>query len=191
MNQILFATGIYGLFGSVLMVIFHFLPELIEIHSKKHLPFFIYTDEKELSQAVKTYNFYCNLWSFKLISTGFIIMIFYSLFSKEYLGSSWNIVFVVLDAVILSIIATWGITDIHKNSIGPRKLSLTSVYFGLSSIIYIMLMAINYVYYESTKIDFIDNILLISALFSQIIFSALFVYRYRLLKLHEQLKTYK
>jgi sensor histidine kinase YesM len=188
MDQILFATGIYGFFGSILIVIFHILPEIKEVYSKRHSQFFIHKNEKEFSQAVKTYTFYSHIWSFRLISTGFLIMVIYSLWPKEYLNLPCNILFVVADSCLLFFVATWGITDVYKNSIGPRKEWLIAFYFGFSSGFYLILVAINHAYYKSTKIDFIDNILLISALISQLIFSALFVSRYKLLK---RLDSYK
>ena len=187
MDQILFATGLYGLFGSVLIVIFHFLPEIVEVHSKGNLKFFADKDEKELNQSKKTYDFYAHLWSFRLISTGFIIMILYSISPERYLNLPYNIIFVVLDSVILSLVATCGIEGVHKNSIELRTEYLIGFYLGLSSIVYFLLISINFSYYDSTKVDFIDNLLLISTLVSQWIFVPLVHLRYKLVKLNESL----
>ena len=191
MDQILFATGIYGLFGSILIVIFHFLPEIIEILNKGREKFFFYKSEKEFSQAVKTYNFYSHLWSFRLISTGFIIMILYSFFSKEYLNLPNNVWFVILDCIFLSIVAMVGIEGIHRNSFTFRNIYFVYIYLGLSLFVYLMLISINFTSYRSEKIDLIDNSLLISTSISQIIFIALFFFRYKLQKLHEKIKFKK
>ena len=185
MDQILFATGMYGFVGSILIIIFHLLPEIKEIYSKRCLHFFRYKNEIELDQTVKTYNFYSHLWSFRLISTGFLIMIIYSLWPKEYLDLPFNILFVIIDSFLLIFIAIWGITDVEGYKIGLKNSSLLSVYFGISSGFYFLVMGINWVYVGSTKIDFIDNILLISALISQLIFSTLFFSRWRIHVLHE------
>ncbi len=185
MDQILFATGMYGFVGSILIIIFHLLPEIKEKYSKRCLHFFRYKNEIELDQTVKTYNFYSHLWSFRLISTGFLIMIIYSLWPNEYLDLPFNILFVIIDSFLLIFIAIWGITDVEGYKIGLKNSSLLSVYFGISSGFYFLVMGINWVYVGSTKIDFIDNILLISALISQLIFSTLFFSRWRIHVLHE------
>lgn len=188
MDQVLFATGIYGLSGSILILFFHLLPDIIGIQKKGQRPFFIYNSEKELRDGVNTYKFFSHLWSFRLIGTGFIIMIIYSLFTEEYLNLPYNIWFVVLDTIILTLVAIFSIEDIHKEKIGLRNFRYIFFYFGFSSVMYIMLMGVNSVYYMGVKIDFIDNILLLSAFFSQITFSGLLFIKWKVYKLHEQLK---
>lgn len=115
-------------------------------------------------------------------------MIIYSLFTEEYFNLPYNIWFVVLDTVVLTLVAIFSIEDIHKEKIGLRNIRYIFFYFGLSSFIYIMLMGTSSIYYMGEKIDFIDNILLISALISQIIFSGLLFIKWKVYKLKEQLK---
>lgn len=187
MDQILFATGLYGFSGSILLVIFHFLPEIKEVHSNGK-PFFIYKNEIELNQCLKTYAFYSNLWGFRLISTGFIIMIIYSLLLNEYQNLLGNIIFVIFDITVLFIISTWGISNIVIHSITPRKGWILYYYFGLTSGFYFLLIMMNgNIDLNSSKIQFMDNIILISALISQLVFFTLFFSRWKIRTHHEKI----
>lgn len=185
MDQILFATGVYGFTGSILLVIFSFLPELKEISNKKSWKFFNCKNKNEYNKSKKTYTFYSYLWSFRLISTGFLIMIFYSIFTREYLNLPQNILFILIDNCILVIVALWGISHIDGYKLGFRNQYPIIFYFGLTIIIYISLIVSNFSFYKDTEIDVIDSILILSALISQIIFSILLFSRYHIMKTHD------
>lgn len=117
MDQFLLASGLYGFCGSILLVVFHLIPDLKERLNPKIKPFFHGRTQEERSLAERHYSFYSQLWSFRLIGTSFLIIILHSLFPSESANSLNNLLFVVADVCVLSYIAGWGIDGVSKNTI--------------------------------------------------------------------------
>jgi hypothetical protein len=119
MEIIWFTSGLYGFIGSILLVVFHLLPQLKGVFNKKlrRFSFFSGENEKEISLAINNYSFYSKLWSFRLISTSFLIIILYSISVFEYSVSIGNILYVLGDCLFLFIAASLGVEGASKNGV--------------------------------------------------------------------------
>lgn len=195
MDQIYLFAGIYGFFGSILIVLFKIWPDVLDWRTKKKIisreikpadreevfkewKFFPDSEEKTFSESKKTYNFFSTLWSFRLIGTGFMITIFYALFSSTFLGSIYNSLFVILDVFLLSVVSLYGIKSVHRRNITIKGPFVFYFIFGFNLGFYFLVLLLNYAYIDSTRLFFVDNILIFSTAISQIIFTSLFVFRY-------------
>ena len=103
MEIIWFASGTYGFLGSVLLIVFHILPQLKVLRSKGRFHFFEGKNDEEIAQSIKHYSFYSQIWSFRLISTSFLIIILFSLSIFEYSDSLGNILYIIGDSIFLFI----------------------------------------------------------------------------------------
>ena len=95
------------------------------------------------------------LWSFRLIGTGFIITILYSISPSKFLGL-YNPVFVLSDIFLLTFFSLFGIEDVRRYKIGPRGHMPIAIVFGFNLIIYGGLLLSNQVNIYSTKILLIE-----------------------------------
>lgn len=199
MDQIYLYAGLYGFFGSILIVLFKIWPDIIDWKLKKKLrsdgvkpeffeevfknrKFFPDPNEKTYEESQQTYNFYSTLWSFRLIGTGFMITILYSIWPSKFLGLFYNPFFVSIDIFLLTFFPLFGIENVRRYKIGPRGRMPIAIIFGFNLGIYFMLLLFNQVNIDSTKIFLIDWILICSTAFSQIIFTSLFIGRYSIKK---------
>jgi len=194
MDQIYLFAGLYGFFGSILIVLFKILPDVLDWRTKKEISeainpadwdevfknrkFLHDSDEKTLKESQKTYDFYSTLWSFRLIGTGFMITIIYALFPSNFLGSVHNSVFVIFDVSILLIVSTIGIENIRSRIFTPKSPIVLIFIFGIYVIFYFVVLVLNASRIESTRLFFVDNVLIISGIISQILFTSIFFFRY-------------
>jgi hypothetical protein len=195
MYQIYLFAGLYGFFGSILIILFKLWPDVVDWRAKKKIrlrgikpadredvfkrwKFFPDPNEKTYEESQQTYNFYSTLWSFRLIGTGFMITIIYSIWPSEFLGLFYNPFFVSIDIFLLTFFPLFGIEDVRCHSIGPRGRMPIFLIFGFNLGIYFMLLLFNLSTVDSTRVFLIDNMLIISTAISQIIFTSLFVGRY-------------
>lgn len=140
MDQILLASGLYGLSGSVLLVIFHLIPGWKEKFDPRNKPFFHGKTQEDVSLAEKYYSFYSQLWSFRLIGTSFLIIILYSVFPSGLAHSPYNLLFVAIDIPMLSYFAGWGIDGISKNTLDLHSKYSLVFYIPLSVMLYSVLL---------------------------------------------------
>lgn len=199
MDQIYLYAGLYGFSGSILIVLFKIWPDIIDWKLKKKLisdgvkseffeevfknkKFFPDPNEKTYEESKQTYDFYSILWSFRLIGTSFIITIFYSIFPSEFLGLTYNAVFVLSDVFLLTFFSLFGIEDVRRYKIGPRGRMPIAIIFGFNLFIYGIVWSLNFSIIGSTRTLFVDNILIISTAISQTIFTLLFFGRYSIKK---------
>lgn len=195
MDQIYLFAGMYGFFGSILIVLFKIWPDILDWKTKKKIvsrgikranwkevfkewKFFPDSDENSFRESQKTYTFYSTLWSFRLIGTGFMITIIYALIPSNFLGSVYNSLFVIIDVSLLSIVSLYGIDSVHRQNITIKGPFVFYFIFGFNLVFYFIVWLLNFTYVESTRLFFVDYILIFSTAISQIIFTSLFFFRY-------------
>lgn len=131
MDPILLALGLYGFSGSILLVIFHFYPYWKEERNPKKIPFFRGEGE-ETNKAHRIYRFYSKLWSFRLISTGFLIMILQAIHVFEIPTYSWSdVIFILFDVGLLVFVALC-IDNVSYFAIQPKHPFAIFFYRGIS-----------------------------------------------------------
>ena len=171
MEIIWFASGVYGFFGAVLLVVFHILPQLKELRSKRRDSFFEGKNEREIAFAIKNYSFYSQLWSFRLISTSFLIIILFSLSIFEYSDSLGNIFYVLLDSMFLFFVASCGVESVSKRGVGIRSPRLIAFYiFPFAVMLYFIFFIFGGI--------IISYIFLIASWISQGIFAGIWYIRF-------------
>lgn len=195
MDQIYLFAGLYGFFGSIHIILFKIWPDVIDWRAKKRTisrgispadwedvyndwKFFPNPDDETYLESQKTYGFYSTLWSFRLIATGFMITIIYSIWPSEFLGSTYNSLFVFLDIFFLLIVSLFGIDGVRYRNINASHPILLFVIFSFNLGFYALMGVLNFVNTESIGVFIIDNILIVSTAISQIIFTSLFFSRY-------------
>jgi len=196
MYQIYVFAGLYSFIGTILIILFKILPDFIDCRVKKKIlswrinsndrkdaynrrKFFPNLDDKTYLESQKMYNFYSTLWSFRLIGTGFMISIIYSIWPSEFLDLPYNSLFVYLDTLVLSILALFGINGVrHPRFNLSHPILLLYAIFGFNLVIYFMVLLFNFTNVGTV----IDKILIASTAISQIIFTSLFFCRYYLNK---------
>lgn len=195
MDQVLLFAGIYGFLGSILIVLFKIWPDVFDWRIKKNIissrishadceevfksrKFFPDSDEKILIESRKTYDFYSTLWGFRLIGTGFMITIINALFPSTFVGSVYNSLFVITDAVLLVIVSMYGLEGVSRYGFTIKPLLFIFI-FGFNLIfLYFPIGALNFSFSGSTRLFFVDNLLIASTAISQIIFTSIFWLRY-------------
>lgn len=111
MDFVHFALGLYGFSGSILLIIFYIWPNYKK--KGKNIPFF---GKQNLHEDHQFYKFYGALWSFRLISTGFLIRLLYSLELFENPKNVSNAIFIIVDILIL-LAAALNIYRVEKGNI--------------------------------------------------------------------------
>jgi hypothetical protein len=170
MYQIYLFAGLYGFFGSILIVLFKILPVVL---GRK---FFPDSDEKTFIEAQKTYDFYSTLWSFRLIGTGFLITIINALFPSSFIGSVFNPFFVIIDISLLSIASMYGIVRVYDLVIDYKNTLILPIILGFPIIlIYAIIFSLNFTN-MGPRLFLVDNILTSSTIISQLIFTVLYFF---------------
>ena len=171
MEIIWFASGIYGFLGAVLLVVFHVLPQLKTLRGKRRFPFFEGKNEKEIEFAIKNYSFYSQLWSFRLICTSFLIIILFSLSYFEYSDSLGNILYVLVDSIILFFVASYGVVSVSKTGVEIRWPHLIAFYIFPFAVIFYFIF---FIFDDMT----ISYIFLIASIVSQSLFAAMWYIKF-------------
>jgi len=72
----------------------------------------------------------------------------------------------------------YGIESVHRLNITIKGSFVFYFIFGFNLIFYFIIWSLNFAYMESTRLFFVDDILIFSTAISQIIFTSIFFFRF-------------